>query len=154
MAWVAVKKKSMYTAVNNIKWSNVLNKVNKRNQSLFIWGMAVHIATDLYAHSAVGRFPGKWVHLDHDKRYNSYPKNGYADSTYYFGERYDVAKEVAKKSIKKFVSGNCGNVNDFNPSYGFPNGGITWKIINLYENVSVHSKNVANTLKFLSYTKK
>lgn len=152
-----IDKAGMDDGILEIRWQNVLASVNGKNQSLFMLGMAIHIATDVYAHSAWGNFDTYWEHLDH-KGYN----NGIADMTESkrdqygnvivkaFPYRYVTAKEVAKQCLKTYVNGSKGRVNDFNPSGAYVNAGVNWKIKYLYEFAKVHSESVANSLKNFS----
>lgn len=87
----------MLNAINSFSWSQLLATPSNKNKSLFVWGMAIHNAMDVYAHSAWGNFSGTWRHLDHAT--NDNPVNGYADRTdgKAFPGRYTTACDVAKK---------------------------------------------------------
>lgn len=137
-------KAEMKGVVSNFTWTNILATPSGKNKSLFMVGMAIHIATDVYAHSAWGNFDTYWQHLDHEG-YN----NGLADVTVSggFPNRYKTAKEVAQKCLKTYVGGSTGTVSDFNPSGAYVNAGVNWKIKYLYEFAKVHSESVANSLK-------
>ncbi len=90
-------KQNMLNAINSFSWSQLLATPSNKNKSLFVWGMAIHNAMDVYAHSAWGNFSGTWRHLDHAT--NDNPVNGYADRTdgKAFPGRYTTACDVAKK---------------------------------------------------------
>lgn len=148
-------KKSMLKAVNNLNWSGLLPSVSKKNKCLFVWGMAIHDAMDVYAHSTCGRINGVWQHLDHPKKIAPKSKNGLADRTdsKAFPQRYATAVKVAKKSLSTYVSGKTGNVHDFVPKDAYKDAGITWVIFKLVEYTQVHDKNLAKKLTKYSINK-
>lgn len=148
-------KKSMLKAVNNLNWSGLLPSVSKKNKCLFVWGMAIHDAMDVYAHSTCGRINGVWQHLDHPKKIAPKSKNGLADRTdsKAFPQRYATAVKVAKKSLNTYVSGKTGNVHDFVPKDAYKDAGITWVIFKLVEYTQVHDKNLAKKLTKYSINK-
>lgn len=139
------QKNSMMKAVTGLKWADLLPSVSKKNKCLFVWGMAIHDAMDVYAHSACGRINGVWTHLDH-------PNNKLADRTdsNAFPQRYTTAVKVAKKSLSTYVSGETGSVNDFIPKDAYKDAGVTWVILMLKENAIVHNSDIANKLKSYS----
>lgn len=143
----ATDSSAMLSAVNSFSWSNILATPSNANKALFIWGMAIHNATDVYAHSADGRINGVWQHLDHPSTKNY--KNGLADRTdaNAFPERYQTAVKVAKKSLETYVSNKSGNVSDFLPADAYKSAGITWSICKLFDNANCFSSKVANSLK-------
>lgn len=145
-------KSSMANAVNGLKWSGILTSPTKKNKCLFIWGMAIHNAMDVYSHSAWGRINGVWQHLDHPRPINDNPKNGLADRTdaNAFPERYSTAVKVAKKSLSTYVSGKAGNVYDFVPANAYKGAGTNWTINKLERNANVLSNLAANSLKAYS----
>lgn len=142
-------KSSMANAVNGLKWSSILSSSTKKNKCLFVWGMAIHNAMDVYSHSAWGRINGVWQHLDHPRPINDNPKNGLADRTdaNAFPERYSTAVKVAKKSLSTYVSGKAGNVYDFVPANAYKSAGITWNINKLKNFANVFDISAANSLK-------
>ncbi len=148
-------KRSMVKAVKNLKWSNLLPTVSKKNKCLFVWGMAIHDAMDVFAHSTCGKINGVWEHLDHPAPTNLDPKNGLADRTDggAFPQRYATAIKIAKKSLSTYVSGKLGNVNDFVPKDAYKEAGRTWLILELKKYADVHDKNVGGKLKSYSTSK-
>jgi len=60
-----VEKTNMLMVIENIEWAKVLTEVTKKNKCLFVWGMAIHNAMDVYAHSVTANVSGRWEHLDH-----------------------------------------------------------------------------------------
>lgn len=144
-------KQNMLNAINSFSWSQLLATPSNKNKSLFVWGMAIHNAMDVYAHSAWGNFSGTWRHLDHAT--NDNPVNGYADRTdgKAFPGRYTTACDVAKKSLSTYVTGTTGKVSDFLPSNSYSYGGVTWKIKNLASFASVLDNSTAASLQKYSY---
>lgn len=130
----ATEKSHLLNAVTNVDWNQMLATPDTHNKVLFIWGMAIHTATDVYAHSAWADVyckkeqKTKWEHLDHDEH------NGKADDTTVKPKRYETAARVARKSIKKYVQGKYGSVEDFLPEGGYKNAGINWTIKGLSDN--------------------
>lgn len=130
----STEKSHLYNAVVNVNWEQMLATPSTHNKILFIWGMAIHTATDVYAHSAWANVYckkeniTKWEHLDHDEH------NGKADEEDVKPNRYETAARVARKSIKKYVQGKDGSVDDFLPEGGYKNAGANWKIKGLSDN--------------------
>lgn len=146
-------KTNMPNDIDTLKWSGFSFTPSSTNKCLFVWGMAIHNASDVFAHSVEGRINGVWEHLDHPiGNINDYD-NGWADKRDKFPARYETASLVAKKSLATYISGNKGNVSDFAPTNGYRNAGIDWLIVNLYENAGYHSSTVANSLKAYSCKK-
>ncbi|MCR5796309.1 MAG: S8 family peptidase [Eubacterium sp.] len=78
----------------------VLYGKTKRQKEAFMFGMASHTATDMYAHSTF-RYLGKkgWRHINHDG-----PKNGiyYADNKDCIPRRINSAKHMLSKVVDRF----------------------------------------------------
>ena len=66
----------------------------------FVWGMAIHTATDTYAHSTRNA-SGMITHA-----------NDYADNINYIEYRYLDAADIAKKMMNKYTSGNSLTAKD------------------------------------------
>lgn len=145
---------NMVKAIKNLKWKDLLSKVTKKNKGLFVWGMAIHNAMDVYAHSSWARINGVWQHLDHPKSIVPNSKNGLADRTdgNAFPQRYTTAVKVAKKSLTTYLSGKEGNVYDFAPSEAYKDAGNTWAIKKLYNYAKAYSTKAANMLKRYSWS--
>lgn len=130
----ATEKSNLYNAVARLPWSDLLATPSSRNKSLFVWGMALHTATDVYAHSAWADVyckidkQNKWEHLDHGDH------NGKADDASVKPNRYETAAEVVKVSIKRWFNGDIGSVLDFDPGSGYVNAGTNWTIKKLSDN--------------------
>ncbi len=130
----STEKSHLLGAVTNINWNDTLATPNNRNKSLFVWGMAIHTATDVFAHSAWADVYCKidkrtqWEHLDHEKH------NGKADDPTSKPKRYETAALVARSSIKKYINGGNGSVDEFVPEGGYENAGANWTIKRLSDN--------------------
>lgn len=111
---------SHFTQSNNVKYINgqsyttIFSKmnlssysVNDTNIRLFVWGMAIHTATDVFAHSAWEKSgSGTYKRIKHG---TGVP----ADDTAYKLTRYDGAKAVAKAALIKCYNNSNGSVSDF-----------------------------------------
>ena len=109
----------MKADVKKIPWGN--NKVlgskeaTKGRKRAFIWGMAIHTATDVYAHSV---FVGKH-HLDHETKEENgkeVPKDQWAvadDKTVYSNRYYQDAQNVAIKCMQKYNAKVAGDYSVF-----------------------------------------
>lgn len=111
---------SHFTQSNNVKYINgqsyttIFSKmnlsfysVNDTNIRLFVWGMAIHAATDVFAHSAWEKSgSGTYKRIKHG---TGVP----ADDTAYKLTRYDGAKAVAKAALIKCYNNSNGSVSDF-----------------------------------------
>lgn len=79
------------------------------NRKLFVYGIAMHLVGDVYAHSAIAYVPMGGVYdyrwLDHD--------NFNCDSTATFSKRYDAAVETMKHVISHAVGSSEGLLQDF-----------------------------------------
>lgn len=85
--------------INGYSWKTVLDGKSQsgRNKSLFMYGMALHIATDAFAHSTYKG--GAWI--DHPT----------ADET--GTNRWTCAKQIATKVLNKASDNTTGSVKDF-----------------------------------------
>lgn len=114
---------------------------SKSFRRAFVWGMAIHSATDIYAHSV--RYNGKHlIHKDKDK--NGNPQ---ADSKDICGSRFNDAKKIAEKMMKKYLEGKILTVKDLIPSTGISG----YKLYKLYDYVNSLDKDYAATIKKYSY---
>lgn len=97
------------TFYKRIGWSNQ-GCTNNAQKGVFAWGVAIHNATDVYAHSIYGHNGEKFVRFYHNKEKNG---NAYADNAAVVGERFEVAKDVAKNILSHYVKGEKGVAKDF-----------------------------------------
>lgn len=130
--------------VNSLPYSTILATPTAANKKLLLWGMAIHSATDVYAHCVNAFRNGSWELLDHP--IGNY-KNGFADNASKYPKRCETAKNVAKASLKRLVAGGEGSVSDFNPSNSYVNAGVKWKVKNLSTYAATFSSSVSNALK-------
>ena len=144
--------------VNRLSYSAILATPTAANKKLLLWGMAIHSATDVYAHSVQAVINGTWTHLRHmtDDEKNrkdngkEIPEEACADDASKFPKRCETAKNVAKASLKRLVAGGEGNVSDFNPSNSYVNAGVKWKVEKLSPYAATFSSSVSNALKSYS----
>lgn len=138
--------KRMVADVNTLPWPELLATPSGRNKRLFVWGMAIHTASDAYAHSTYRKVSGGWQLLDHKGATGS--KNGYADNKSAIPERYETANMMALLSLNRCIgnSNNVGSAADFNPSDGYKKAGTEWKMGKLKTHMMVHNQTIANAL--------
>lgn len=143
----ALKSSNIISDIIALPFNTILTTPNAANKKLLIWGMAIHSATDVFAHSTYGRFNGVWKLLDHSNTIA-----GLADkiSDDAFPERYRTAVKVAKNSLTTYINGSAGTVSDFLPVDAYKSAGITWAVKDLYRYANVFDSNVANALKSYS----
>lgn len=108
---------AMKDSVKSIKWEKELDKMkneNKNNSTAqkqtvngkfrrdFLWGMAIHIATDSFAHSV--RYNGARIkHPDADET---------EANKIVCKERYDDAKDIASAIIRRYTANDSLHVSD------------------------------------------
>lgn len=97
------EKNNMLGDVNSINWSSIGMTTNGKKRA-FVWGMAIHTAADVFAHSAFVQSGGAWCHLAHGKNND----NDYADHTGKYPERFQAAENVVGKIVAKYDSQNGG----------------------------------------------
>lgn len=96
--------------VNGTSWSTVLNgySVNQRNEQLAVYGMALHIATDTFAHSAYYLTGNRITHTGN----NSDNRND-AHSLVVCPNRYTCAAEIARTVLSRCSTQSAGGASDF-----------------------------------------
>jgi len=114
----AIDKKGVGIGSNKVIWGQVLygQRVDNRRKAMTIYGMALHAATDVFAHSAYRNNNGKESYAkDYIKHAEAKGSNGDedADSTEYLPNRYTCAKLVAKNILKIIEKGGKGSASDF-----------------------------------------
>ncbi|WP_051684982.1 S8 family peptidase [Clostridium sp. KNHs205] len=89
---------------NGKSWSTLLggNTVNERNKALFVFGMAMHSVTDLYAHST---YTPEGAYINHAMG---------ADLTTFYPNRYACARQIAQILISHIKRFEPGDISDFN----------------------------------------
>ena len=97
--------KSIVTAkeFGGVSWNTILEStgVTDKNKRLFMYGVALHTVTDLFAHST---YTMEGTYINHD--------NG-ADEPNVAKYRYECAKEMAKQVIKRMKRSTEGTLEDF-----------------------------------------
>ena len=98
--------------INGVAWSDVLGSYtnNNRNKALIVYGMALHTATDTFAHSA---FTPSGNYIDHKVITNVEDGIAAADDPEYYHNRITCAENVAKNFLVHCANGTQGNVSDF-----------------------------------------
>lgn len=113
------------TFYKRIGWSNQAC-TNNAQKGAFAWGVAIHAATDVYAHSVYGYWDNKWQRFFHARENG----NQYADNPKILKLRFDVAKAITKNIIGHYLEGENGNSGDF---YCSLYNEKKFKIFNLHE---------------------
>lgn len=142
----------MRNDIGEIKWSTELSRINstynksqkdtKGFRRAFIWGMAIHSATDIFAHSAYeGSTPIKHTKNSRGKLDADDPEKAH--------ERFVDANTIAQQMMKKYKAKAKLEVTDLI----LPYGAITYKIRDLYRYVEEASnKNTALLVTGYSYS--
>ncbi len=94
-----------------VKWSTILgkHKVNNKNKMLLVYGMALHVATDTFAHSSYDLNGKHTIHYKNDKS----KKDKDADNIYFLPNREKCAREIADKVLGHIYKGESGTISDF-----------------------------------------
>ena len=103
--------------------------------------MAIHAATDTYAHSV--RYQGKLI--THTTKVNGV---GRADSTEVCRNRYLDAQKIARKIMERYVNKQSLSVNDLI----LPQAPTDYQLFNLYKNVAEMDLNAASRVSSYSYS--
>ena len=91
------------SGLNGNSWKKLLdgNTVNDKNKALFVYGMALHSVTDLFAHST----------YDKDGNYISHGLG--ADDWYNISNRHKCAHKMASKVVAHIKRFESGDISDF-----------------------------------------
>lgn len=104
---------NMLGDVNSIDWNSV-GMTTKGQKRAFAWGLAMHTAADIFAHSVFVYSGGKWNHLAHGGEHNGKKVNDYADNTDKFDGRFFSAENVVKTILRKYdADSGAGSYKDF-----------------------------------------
>lgn len=110
------------TGVSGLTWNQVLggwdyskqnSSTKKRMRKVFIYGLAMHVATDVYAHSAFSY--GEY--LTHD--------TGKADNPNYAVSRWSAAYGTAIDIVKCLKNNSVGSLSEFTNQYSCFDGSFT-----------------------------
>ncbi len=101
--------------IGDTDWSSVFQKVGvpdtNENRRMFIYGIAIHLVGDLFAHSTWIQKGTKCIRIKHSAK--GKPITGTADDPDYISRRYAAAQQVVKNVIGKAYSGSIGSIADF-----------------------------------------
>lgn len=127
-------------------WSDILGTNNATNRKWFLWGVAMHTATDVFSHSSYT--PGG-VYIDH-KTSDSDPED--ADQVSYINSRYKAAKMTADIIVSVCINNQTPNEYEFQYASDYYNG--SFKLANLYNyalqvNPSLYSYYDAETIQLM-----
>ncbi len=127
-----------YDRIGGFEWKNIFRKIGIYTENLdpatlckykkiFVFGLALHCATDVFSHSAFEqRYQNNWTVITHnydDKVYNSLPN---ADNPYYlfgcnrnnhiengYSDRYYATEQIARKVMARYALETVGTIFDF-----------------------------------------
>lgn len=115
----AIKKHDLNGA-KTCKWCdnsvNIWNKGNDTYQKAFVMGLAMHVATDTFAHSAFAQMQSgsySWKRITHT--------NGAADDPTHHPKRVQMAYAAEKNVVSRY-NGNRGNYHTCNDFYNTTSG--------------------------------
>lgn len=95
--------------VGSATWSQVLSAAGVSdtgdNRKMYIYGIAIHLVGDVFAHSA-------WAWNDSESTYARI-KHPNADNVTIYPKRYEAATQVIKNVLGKAYSGSEGTLSDF-----------------------------------------
>lgn len=92
------ERSNMLEDVKNIDWTAQGMTTNGKKRA-FVWGMAMHTAADVFAHSAFVYADGEWCHLAHGDTKEHKNVNDYADNTGKWKERFQAAENVVSNIV-------------------------------------------------------
>lgn len=132
----ASDKSSMLSDIGKISWSSVGMDTEGKKRA-FMWGIAIHTAADVFAHSAFvySKSAGKWCHLAHGEKNEKTGviPNNYADNTGKYDGRFYSAEAVVGKIVAKYDSANgAGTYKQFS---GISSGKKEYRLGDLLENI-------------------
>lgn len=107
------------------------------NRAAFAYGVAMHTATDVYAHSVWTKKYGRLFH-------GAPNSNNYADKSGIVPERFKAAKEVATNILKHFRNNTAGSVSDFCTSVKYDAG--IFKLYYFEQYLYAYSATLADTM--------
>ncbi len=137
--WEEELKRIKARYINNDKAQAQKETVGFRRA--FVWGMAIHAATDTYAHSV--RYQGKLI--THSTTVNGVER---ADSTEVCNNRYLDAQKIAKQIMNKYLNKQSLSVYDLI----LPQAPTDYQIYNLYNYVASMDLNAASRVSSYSYS--
>ena len=146
--------KELQLMYSNVAWGSIGSTAI--NRAAFVYGVAIHTATDVFAHSVYGNNTDAefgrtgWMRFFHDKDENG---NDYADKSYVVPKRFEVAKDVAVNALSHFKNNTVGTANDFCKSANYNKN--LFKLFNFKEYLNgVGAKDLAEKMGNYSLTYK
>ena len=82
--------------------------VTDENKKLFLYGMALHLITDAYAHSTFSWSGSMWKRVGHKKDWSLN-----CDNPSYIPYRWTAAQDAANRVLLKAYNGQPGSILDF-----------------------------------------
>ena len=80
----------------------------EENRGLLLWGMAMHTAADVFAHSSYTEYNNKMTYISHEAS-----EINEADNSSYIPARFNATKAVVKNVLAHYINGTEGSVEDF-----------------------------------------
>jgi minor extracellular protease Epr len=104
-------QKITYTSALGKDWTEILKTVGvtDRNKRLYVYSLALHTATDVFAHNTFNPATSKMI--DHSE--NPITKVAYADDPNFISNRFACAKAMASIVIGHIKSFTPGSIEDF-----------------------------------------
>ncbi|WP_310601881.1 S8 family peptidase, partial [Anaerosporobacter sp.] len=139
--------------VKNISYTSISSLISDaKSRKLFIWGMALHQASDIFAHSAY-KFDTKskkYIRIKHTDYFKSPTVD--ADDINIAPSRYEAAKQVVKNSMAHFFTNTSGTVEDFSLSATYYNATFYLNNMNLYASKIKASNSALNRVDLIYNT--
>lgn len=124
--------------VGGYEWEDIFNTIGikfktlkpstlNKYKKIFVFGLALHSATDVFRHSAFEeRSKNSWTQITHDKDDKIYKSLSNADNPYYvygcninnhiengYSDIYYAAQQIARKVIARYAKETNGTIFDF-----------------------------------------
>lgn len=124
--------------VGGSEWTNIFKEIGiytknldptilRKYKKIFVFGLALHSATDVFRHSAFEqRSENYWTQITHNKDDKIYKLSSNADNPYYlfgcninnhiengYSNRYYAAEQIARKVMACYANGTFGTIFDF-----------------------------------------
>ncbi len=117
--------------MNDGKMHKVLNgyKPTQKNKKRFLWGIAMHSAQDVFAHSCYEKKSGKWKRITHKDTSKGTKR---ADDSSVYPRRVGAAKKLTVAMIANFQYNRPGHHTDFYSGVVYLNEKGNVKLKNFY----------------------
>lgn len=91
------------TAMSKIQAKSFFKNYSNSEKKAFIYGIAMHTATDVFAHSTYRLYNGKWYSITHaQNEEKGQMVEGEADNTSFVPERFNMAYMVEKNTLYRY----------------------------------------------------